>query len=82
MPYVTVEDVKAVFDLGQSFTNDDPAIELALAASVEAVAEYTGRTFADVTESVERIYPGGASRIIFWIVFTPVDGFPNPDQAV
>jgi len=58
----TAEDVARFLDIGQPDTAERVQLDLALAATVEAVQAYTGRTWDLITEdtvATERIYRGG-----------------------
>lgn len=63
MTIATSDELRRWLDVPDRIdANDIPLLELALFAATEAVQEYTGRSWTDVT-STARIYPGWARRV-------------------
>lgn len=63
----TVVDVVRMLDLGQPSPAQTVRLELALAATIEAVVEYTGRSWDlidDDTEPTTKTYPGCARVVL------------------
>lgn len=64
MAYATVDDVRSHLGLPDGYAEKDSAITDALAAAIEAVDAYTGRTFGAVSASAARIFDGGTCRCL------------------
>lgn len=62
MAYATVDDVRRHLGYQDGFSADDDLIADALAAAVEVIDDYCGRSFGSVSTSSARIFDGGTSR--------------------
>lgn len=62
MAYADVDDLRRHLGYGDHYVADDDAMSTALAAAIEAVNDYCGRTFGTVSTSAARIFDGGTTR--------------------
>lgn len=64
---LTASELARVLDIGLPAGRENTALELAVAATIEAVQAYTGREWAEITDDTEptaRTYPGCASVVL------------------